>query len=154
MPARDRAADLLVHYFRAAFEGAGLNWDYDNRSEVEQIVDAIAAMSAEAVEAPPRGRPASVRRREYGMTINLDEVAADLQYASSGIDGGDLPYIPHALAAMRAAENLLAEVQRLRAAAGEVLSIANRLDDGGLAAVCDNGDDLPTILRRAIGAAA
>lgn len=57
MAARERAASLLTHYFRTAFEGAGLDWGHDNYSEVEEIVDAIADMVAEAVEVHREGDP-------------------------------------------------------------------------------------------------
>ena len=47
--------------------------------------------------------------------LDLDAIRADLEYASSGIDGADMPYHPWALHAMRAAEKLLTEVTALRA---------------------------------------
>lgn len=38
----DYAKRTLVHYFRQAYEAAGLSWDsWDNTAEVEGIVDAI-----------------------------------------------------------------------------------------------------------------
>jgi hypothetical protein len=55
--------------------------------------------------------------------LDLDEVRADLEYASSGIDGADMPYHPHALNAMRAAEKLLTEVDRLRAQLADVYNL-------------------------------
>lgn len=56
--------------------------------------------------------------------LDLDAIRADVEYAGSGIDGADLPYHPHALAAMRAAETLLADVERL-SAERDALDMAN-----------------------------
>jgi hypothetical protein len=39
------ATHLLIHYMRTAWEAAGLNWDSDNDSEVEQLVEAIVNAS-------------------------------------------------------------------------------------------------------------
>lgn len=36
-----QAKKLLVHYFETAFSAAGLNFSYDNRAEVEEIIDLI-----------------------------------------------------------------------------------------------------------------
>lgn len=49
MSAQDRAADLLIHYFRIAYQEAGIGWDSDNASEVVEIVDLIGAMVREEV---------------------------------------------------------------------------------------------------------
>jgi hypothetical protein len=38
---RERAKQNLVHYFRTAFNGAGLQFDSDNVAEVRDIVDAL-----------------------------------------------------------------------------------------------------------------
>ena len=51
MSAKDRAADLLVHYFRIAFQEAGARFDSDNASEVLEIVDLFGDMVAEEVRA-------------------------------------------------------------------------------------------------------
>lgn len=47
--------------------------------------------------------------------FDLEEVRADIDYASNGIDGPDTPHHPHALAALSAARKLLAEVETQRA---------------------------------------
>jgi len=39
----EKAKSTLVHYFRTVFEETGLKWDGDNVTEVEGIVDDIAA---------------------------------------------------------------------------------------------------------------
>lgn len=39
------ATHLLSHYLRTAWEAAGLRWDSDNDSEVQQIIEAIKAMA-------------------------------------------------------------------------------------------------------------
>ena len=39
--ARRQAASLLSQYFMTAFKAAGLDWDGDNASEVDEIVEAI-----------------------------------------------------------------------------------------------------------------
>lgn len=49
--ARERATDLLAHYFRVAFQAAGQSWDSDNYAEIEQAVDLIGDMVAEEVAA-------------------------------------------------------------------------------------------------------
>ena len=41
MDADQRAADLLVHYFRLVANAAGVPWDGDNDVEVSSIVDAL-----------------------------------------------------------------------------------------------------------------
>lgn len=51
MNAQERAADLLVHYFRIAFQEAGAGWDSDNASEVSEIVDLIGDMVRDEVHA-------------------------------------------------------------------------------------------------------
>ncbi len=46
MDTRERkriAANLLVHYFKMAFQGAGLRFDSDNEAEVREIIDLIFA---------------------------------------------------------------------------------------------------------------
>lgn len=50
--------------------------------------------------------------------LDIDEARAAL--ADNGIDGPDLPYNPRALAAMRVADRLLAEVVRLTGVIGDV----------------------------------
>ena len=39
----EKAKSTLVHYFRTVWQEAGLKWDSDNVTEVEGIVDDIAA---------------------------------------------------------------------------------------------------------------
>lgn len=39
--AQQRLVGLLDHYFRTAFEAAGLDWDGDHSTEVEEMVDAM-----------------------------------------------------------------------------------------------------------------
>lgn len=46
---RERAAGLLTHYMRTAFEAAGLHWDSDNTSEMHGIVDALHGMVLDEV---------------------------------------------------------------------------------------------------------
>lgn len=43
-----KAKRLLVHYFQAVWEKAGLRWDSDNVAEVEAIVDELLEAAAEA----------------------------------------------------------------------------------------------------------
>lgn len=50
MSRRDKAAELLAHYFEVVFTRAGLDWDYDKQSEIEELVDALIAAAAEAGE--------------------------------------------------------------------------------------------------------
>jgi len=38
---KDQVKHLLIYYFRLLFEKAGLNFDNDNRSEIEEIIDLI-----------------------------------------------------------------------------------------------------------------
>lgn len=66
----------------------------------------------EADEVPSVIEPPKVESSPR-VPLDLDAIRADLDVASAGIDGGDLPYHPRALKAMRAAEALLAEVERL-----------------------------------------
>jgi hypothetical protein len=83
------------------------------------------------------GGPAPRRR------LDLDAIRDDLAYAGSGIDGADLPYHPHALAAMRAAEALLAEVEWHRTALAPVRRLAealHRIDTTRVEADCPIAD--------------
>jgi hypothetical protein len=57
------------------------------------------------------------------------------------------------IAAAMYRDPLLGEVERLRAAVAAVHDICDRLDEGGLADVCADGHDLPTVLRRALAVA-
>lgn len=41
MNPRERAIAVLIHYFRTAFEAAGLGWTADNETEVRDIVENI-----------------------------------------------------------------------------------------------------------------
>lgn len=45
------AADLLAHYFRTAFEAAGLEWGGDNAAEMEEIAYQLAAAAREQAKA-------------------------------------------------------------------------------------------------------
>jgi hypothetical protein len=47
MSGREKAEDLLIFYFRKAWEEAGLRWDSDNSSEIRQIVDHLVDAAAE-----------------------------------------------------------------------------------------------------------
>jgi len=38
-PARDRAVDVLRHYFSSAYKATGLKWTSENALEVEQLAD-------------------------------------------------------------------------------------------------------------------
>ncbi len=52
MNARDQLAALMVHYFRTAFEAAGISFDGDHRSEVEEMANLIVTIArSEAVDA-------------------------------------------------------------------------------------------------------
>lgn len=44
MSAQQRATSLFSHYFRTAFKAAGLDWDGDHQSEIEEAVDALVDM--------------------------------------------------------------------------------------------------------------
>lgn len=37
----DRAADMLVYYFRLALTRAGVHWNEDNEAEIRGIVDSL-----------------------------------------------------------------------------------------------------------------
>lgn len=50
MNARERAAGLLAHYFRTAFQRAGIGWDGDNEAEMEQLVDALHRMVVDEIQ--------------------------------------------------------------------------------------------------------
>lgn len=39
--ARDRAVDLIQHYFEVVARGQGIQWDGDSRAELAEAVDAI-----------------------------------------------------------------------------------------------------------------
>jgi hypothetical protein len=54
---RGRAADLLTHYLRTAFEGAGLKWDSDNSYEVDQLVDALHEMVVDEIQEHAENAP-------------------------------------------------------------------------------------------------
>ncbi len=43
-----RVESLLTHYFRTAFEAAGLRWDSDHASEIGQLADAIEMAARDA----------------------------------------------------------------------------------------------------------
>ena len=46
----EKAKSTLVHYFRTVWTEAGLRWDSDNVTEVEGIVDDIAAGVRKEIE--------------------------------------------------------------------------------------------------------
>lgn len=46
---KQKAADLLIHYFRTVFEKAGLKWDSDNDAEIYEAVVAIVQSAIEPV---------------------------------------------------------------------------------------------------------
>ncbi len=64
------------------------------------------------------------------MSLDLDTIRDQLAYASNGIDGPDTLYNPHALQAMRAAEKLLVEVERLQAENAQLRADLNRAERG------------------------
>ncbi len=41
MDKRDSAKRLLIHYFKMCAKESGFTWDYDNESEISEIVDLI-----------------------------------------------------------------------------------------------------------------
>lgn len=47
MSAQDRLADLLGFYFKTAFEAAGVPWDSDNYSEMDDLAAAVTAVARE-----------------------------------------------------------------------------------------------------------
>lgn len=49
-----RLIELMTHYFETAFEAAGLPFDYDNVSEIEEMVELIIEVAAREVEARSR----------------------------------------------------------------------------------------------------
>ncbi len=53
----DRAADLLVHYFREVWRRSGLTWDGDNDAEVRAIVDAFAEIVADQIREHAQDAP-------------------------------------------------------------------------------------------------
>lgn len=38
---REKAKSLLQHYFRHVWESAGLGWDGDNSSEIDELADCL-----------------------------------------------------------------------------------------------------------------
>jgi hypothetical protein len=49
MNPEDRAADLLIHYMRTAWEAAGLHWEPDNSTEIRIIFDHLMAAVTQRV---------------------------------------------------------------------------------------------------------
>lgn len=45
-----KAKRLLRHYIQTSFEGSGLQWDNDNVSEVDEIVDLIIDATIQTIE--------------------------------------------------------------------------------------------------------
>lgn len=45
------AKSYMVHYFKVLFERSGINWNEDNESEIESMVEAIVAAAAAKVKA-------------------------------------------------------------------------------------------------------
>jgi hypothetical protein len=52
--AQQRASDMLAFYFKTAFEAAGLDWDGDHYSEIEEAVGDLADMVREQVRTEMR----------------------------------------------------------------------------------------------------
>jgi hypothetical protein len=46
---RNKAIQVLSHYMRMAFTESGLDWDYDNESDIELIVDNIISAAKEEI---------------------------------------------------------------------------------------------------------
>ena len=42
-----KSVQLLSHYFKTVFKKAGLNWDSDNDSEMQELVDCIIEATKE-----------------------------------------------------------------------------------------------------------
>lgn len=57
------AANLLTHYFRTAFEAAGLEWDGDNTVEMEEIIHQLAAVAREQADAEVENHLSSASHR-------------------------------------------------------------------------------------------
>ena len=49
MNKRDKAIQVLSHYMRLAFAESGLDWDFDNDSDIELIVDSIISAAREEI---------------------------------------------------------------------------------------------------------
>jgi len=47
MSAEERLADLLGHYFKTAFEAAGLPWDGDHYAEIGDIAALVVGIARE-----------------------------------------------------------------------------------------------------------
>jgi hypothetical protein len=47
----EKAKELAQHYFELIAIGAGVQWDSDNRAEIDNLVDAIIAAAVDEVEA-------------------------------------------------------------------------------------------------------
>lgn len=60
------AIGTLRHYLETAYQAAGLTWEYDNTSEVENIVDAIVSAAVDEVD---RRQPQRDPDRPTGPTL-------------------------------------------------------------------------------------
>lgn len=54
MAAQQRTTEMLAFYFKTAFEAAGIQWDSDHYSEIEEAVERIADMIREQVRVEMR----------------------------------------------------------------------------------------------------
>lgn len=54
---RDRAASLLQHYLKTVWKAAGLQWNSDNDTEVDIILDAIEGMITDGVREHAENAP-------------------------------------------------------------------------------------------------
>lgn len=60
------AIGTLRHYLETAYQAAGLTWEYDNTSEVENIIDAIVSAAVDEVD---RRQPQRDPDRPTGPTL-------------------------------------------------------------------------------------
>lgn len=51
MNKREKAIRLLENYFSQALQRAGLRWDNDNRSEMEELADCLIGAAVQEVRA-------------------------------------------------------------------------------------------------------
>lgn len=93
MTAQDRAADLLVHYFRIVFEKSGAGWDSDNTSEIYQAVDQIAAMVRDEVRAQLAEQPKPERGERPAARVVI--LAPDDEHVVIEVDGSEVASANH-----------------------------------------------------------
>lgn len=65
MNKREQARRLLKFYLRQAYTAAGLRWDSDNDSEIDEIVDLIISAAVEESTTPARTPNADYVLRGY-----------------------------------------------------------------------------------------